>query len=245
MLIKLMKYDFKAMFRNMAPSFLAMFVLSIVCSFLTRIKLTNNTIFTLLIILSMFVFVGASVLTVVLVVKRFVDSLLNNEGYFNFSLPVTTMSHIIAKVINALIWGILLSIALFICFLISFIITGNLKDLIRAFEFIVRIDITDCVYLFRILSLLALSITCLICKVYASYSVGHLFKRHTTALAIAAFVIFTIIEVTFNPITSIIKLPSTDITNISFYLLHLVAIIGIIIYFFITWYILDRHLNLD
>ena len=169
----------------------------------------------------MFVFVGASVLTVVLVVKRFVDSLLNNEGYFNFSLPVSTLSHIIAKVINALIWGVLLSVALFICFLISFVITGNLKDLINALRFITRIDITDFIYIFRMLSLLAFSITYLICKVYASYSVGHLFKKHSTINAIAAFVAFTILEVALNPAGTILENLTISITSLSFYLYHL------------------------
>ena len=198
MLGKLIKYDFKAMSRIMLPIFLAMLALSLIDSLLFKFRLDNYSIATIFYILTFFVFIGSGFLTLLFVSQRFEKSLLKNEAYLNFALPASTIEHIVAKVINLIIWSFLNVIVLTICFVIVVFITGGISDLIEVFKALFRIDLEDMTYILRYLTFLTLSYVSVGLLVYASYAVGHLFKKHQTAMGIGFFVLFTIISSYIN-----------------------------------------------
>ena len=105
MLGKLIKYDLKALAKILAPLWGVLLVMGIIFGISIRSNLEGigNTmiIFSLVVIVA--VIVAIFVMNVTIVIQRFWKGLLKEEGYLMFTLPVTTRSLILSKVISALI----------------------------------------------------------------------------------------------------------------------------------------------
>ena len=245
MLGKIIKYDFKSMSRSMFPVFGAMIALTILISIMIRFGVNANILWSIVASLSLMVFSGSLFLTVILIIQRFVKGLLKDEGYLSFALPVSTFEHVIAKMINLIIWSILEGVALLICILVFFLINMNsVNDLIEIVSILLRIDLNSYAFLARLMLTIILSLISTGSLIYAAYSIGHLAKKHKAVVGIGFYVIFMVIysylitEVLF-PLFFNNTFGQIDlITNI-------VNIISIIITTFITWYILDKNLNLE
>lgn len=94
MLGKLIKYDLKALAKILAPLWGVLLVMGIIFGISIRSNLEGigNTMI-----------VAIFVVNVIIVIQRFWKGLLQEEGYLMFTLPVTTRSLILSKVISALI----------------------------------------------------------------------------------------------------------------------------------------------
>ena len=103
MLGKLLKYDFRSIGRILFPVYGAMLVAAILLGLSSR---NTNVSLTIAIIYSVLL-IAAMVMTVVLVIHRFCQNLLGSQGYLMFTIPVSTGTHIFAKVLTALIWGLI------------------------------------------------------------------------------------------------------------------------------------------
>ena len=101
MLGKLIKYDLKALAKILAPLWGVLLVMGIIFGISIRSNLEGigNT----MIVFSLVVIVAIFVVNVIIVIQRFWKGLLQEEGYLMFTLPVTTRSLILSKVISALI----------------------------------------------------------------------------------------------------------------------------------------------
>ena len=102
MLGKLIKYDLKALAKILAPLWGVLLVMGIIFGISIRSNLEGigNT----MIVFSLVVIVAVIfVVNVIIVIQRFWKGLLQEEGYLMFTLPVTTRSLILSKVISALI----------------------------------------------------------------------------------------------------------------------------------------------
>ena len=105
MLGKLFKYEFRAVARTLVPLYLATLVLALVNGFATRF---DNSFFTGLMIFALTAFgIAIFVVTIVLIIQRFWNNLLKDEGYLMFTLPVSPYELIASKLLSALIWIIL------------------------------------------------------------------------------------------------------------------------------------------
>ena len=104
MLGKLIKYDLKALARILAPLWGVLLVMGVIFGISIRSDLNGMNV---MIMLSLFVIfavvVAIFVMNVIIVIQRFWKGLLQEEGYLMFTLPVTTRSLILSKVISALI----------------------------------------------------------------------------------------------------------------------------------------------
>ena len=100
MLGKLIKYDLKALAKILAPLWGVLLVMGIIFGISIRSNLEGigNT----MIVFSLVVIV-AVIVAIFVVIQRFWKGLLQEEGYLMFTLPVTTRSLILSKVISALI----------------------------------------------------------------------------------------------------------------------------------------------
>ena len=98
MLGKLIKYDLKALAKILAPLWGVLLVMGIIFGISIRSNLEGigNTMI-------VFSLVAIFVVNVIIVIQRFWKGLLQEEGYLMFTLPVTTRSLILSKVISALI----------------------------------------------------------------------------------------------------------------------------------------------
>lgn len=193
MLLKLLKYDFRAMWKQFSLIWGAALALALVNRF-TLFRDTANTIFSedgVLMFAFMAVIVAMFVLAVIFVVNRFSKGLLGNEGYLMFTLPVRPWQLVLSKLIcGTVTWvgcGVvaLLSPALMIPF--------NLPDLLQ-FPFwpdIFRglIKHPDVLVLMAEFCLATLSFLVLfIASMYLAMAIGHLFSRHRRLISVAAFI---------------------------------------------------------
>ena len=242
MLGKIIKYDFRAMSKIMVPVYICMLAISVVLAFMIKINIQEGFIFAIFISLFTSIMSASVVITAIFVIKRFVDGLLKNEGYLSFALPVKTSTHILAKVINTLIWVSLEVLAIILSGLIMILILSSVKEIVEGFRNIIRIfgyvDFEFYRDLFNMLFMMGLELISVICYVYAGYAIAHLFEKHKTLIMIAFFIFVS----TFK---SIFVVPFLINSNNILLFTYTDAIISIIVYSLLTWYILDRKLNLE
>jgi len=248
MLGKLLKYDFKAVGRIMLPMYAAMMVLGIVIGVTARIETGGKTLLSIWMLLFFLLVMAAVILTVYLLVERYYRSLLGNEGYLNCALPVTTLEHIASKVIAALVWMIFGCLAVAVSGLLMGLISTDWQDLVEAAQFIGQrllhlADNAEALLLFVKLFVIAvLSLTMMVMMVYAAIAVGHLWSEHHILGTIIAFVAFqivmTIVVMVFDKTG--VAIHFAKMTGVVCYTVFWLAVYGTL-----TWYILDRHLNLE
>jgi len=128
MLQKLIKYDLKSMLKTMFPLWIALLAVSVL--FGIRLFFTGpdsdsifmsgeNSVSIMLLTLLLFgVFVAVFVLNIILVIQRFWNGLLKDEGYLMFTLPVSTRSLIISKALSAVIIYIISALVAAVCFIL-------------------------------------------------------------------------------------------------------------------------------
>ena len=105
MLGKLIKYDLKALAKILAPLWGVLLVMGLIFGISIRSNLEGigNTMIVFSLVVIVAVIVAIFVMNVIVVIQRFWKGLLQEEGYLMFTLPVTTRSLILSKVISALI----------------------------------------------------------------------------------------------------------------------------------------------
>ena len=109
-MLKLLKYEWKACARTCLPMYAAVLLLAVVnrLTMTDRIQELMYGIPTaLLALLYVAVMVAVLVVTEVILIQRFYKSLLGDEGYLMFTLPVTVSQHIWAKTIIAVVMSII------------------------------------------------------------------------------------------------------------------------------------------
>ena len=198
MLFKLLKYDFRAMWKQFSLVWGAALALALVNRFSIfldvddhAIGLSDTTASGITIFAFMSVLVAMFVIAIGFVINRFSKGLLGNEGYLMHTLPVRPWQLVLSKLICGVVTWVgcgvvaLLSPALMIPF--------NLPDLLQ-FPFwsdIFRglIKHPDVLVLMAEFCLVILSfIVLLIAVMYLSMAVGHLFSRHRRLISVAAFI---------------------------------------------------------
>lgn len=248
MLGKLIKYELKAGARFFIPIYSVMLVLAATIGFTSDYLFLNegtSMIFGILTMLFGFVVIAAIVLTVYLLVNRFYKNLLGDEGYLMFSLPASTAEHICAKAITTFIWMVLGCVMLVLSGLIMATLSidwSNFRYMIETLSQVIKqfhFDGDLAVYILEVAVFITLFTVSFIVKIYASISVGHFWSGHKTLGAVLSFICFLIIEMFLNAAIADMNI------SINIWMLYAYALVGIVIYGFITWYILDRHLNLE
>ena len=109
MLKKLLKYEYRALFKFLLPAYLCTlglaFLFGIGLFLSVRKNFGSETIVRLLIGVSsvyIFAIVGVSITCVVNIAKRYYTNLFSGEGYLTFSIPATPEEHILSKLIGGL-----------------------------------------------------------------------------------------------------------------------------------------------
>ncbi len=244
MLSKLIKYDFLAMSKKMFPIFLAMLSLTTICSLMAKFRMTGGIIFMLFAILLGILLSASFAITIVYIVLRFQNALLKDEGYLSFALPVKTETHILAKLINSIIWAALEVVTVAICILIMGLIAGSIRDVAEVFRIFFTLDAKFYLSILQILLLMGVELIAATSMFYAAISIAHLFDRHRTLIAAGVVVIILVIRSMVLPTRFFYEPSSSEMVFIS-PVLYLTPIVCSAIYSLITWYILDKRLNLE
>lgn len=259
MLGKLMKYEIKATARWFLPFYAALIIISILNRLLLQnTNLENNSITfsgiitTLSLMVFILLVVGLMAVTLIVSIIRFYKSLLGDEGYLMFTLPVKTWMHIVNKLLIAMLWSVLSSL----CAILSIIVlipTTELQGIDKAFaELEMFFGKTGYITLpVMIIVTIALSIL----QVYAAIALGHQFNKYKL---LASFGMYLAIN-TICQFVSMLVLPAFGLvflqngtvqsvpvqTNVFFlFITALSAAFGVGC-FILTHQLLKRKLNLE
>ena len=258
MLGKLIKYEIKAFGRIMLPLYGIAFAVTLLFSVMIRLSMSGfakNLIDKFAVIASVLfiaVVIAVMVVMVIMIIQRFYRNLLGTEGYLMFTLPVTTLQNILSKLLTAILWILIGAVVGTVAGLASVAIISNYDEFIRQVrEVITTIHgegnlVTD---ILRIVVVSLIGMIASITKVYASIAIGHQVSNHRVFGAVLAYIGIGILEVLITSIPGMCNLIGTQLTNGSFQRFFisgiLVSLLQIVFYGGVTWYLLDKRLNLE
>ncbi len=128
MLGKLIKYEFKALYKKVllcVAGGLLISILTLLMFQLTAASDGNNIMLQLFLssgmIFSILAMLAVSILTLVFIIHRFYTNLYNDEGYLTFTLPVSSSQLLWSKLISGAVWTIIAGIGVIASFGILFV----------------------------------------------------------------------------------------------------------------------------
>lgn len=260
MLSKLLKYEIKSTARLFLPLYMAVIIFAGINRLLfsnsfsgTSIPLNLQGIISFI---SMFIYVilivGMMAMTLIVMIQRFYKSLLGDEGYLMFTLPVQTWKHIMNKLIVAMFWTILSAIiAVCSIFIIAYVNGPSIKFSEISELFRNYIGYTGMI---EIVILVLLSIAAYILMIYAAIALGHLFSKHKLLASFGMYIgISTISQMLLTAFIPLINLqsftaaavPSHSQIQMLFLYSIIYSAIVIIGCFALSNLLLKRNLNLE
>ncbi len=219
MLRKLMKYEFKATARWFFPLYIAIVLFALISRTLISTQSVENDIInnlrgiltTISILAYVLLFVGTMVISLVVVVQRFYKSLLGDEGYLMFTLPVKTWQHTTSKLLIAMLWSILSALIGFFS-IILFIPSGEMSKMINELSEIMGVFNASFFILGGLILLINIART--IIEIYAAISLGHIFNKHRIILSFAFYIgINTISQVVYMLILPFVSSPFVKVIS--------------------------------
>ena len=209
MLGKLIKYEFKACGRVFFPIYLVILILSIINGIYSQYgfiqSLKNNLsqkgsllgVQGILTVVLLALFVSLFVITIIFTIQRFKKSLLEDEGYLIFTLPVSSRNIILSKYIVSLIFVILSTLVAILSFVLMGIFIENYqfaRIMNMTGLIIINMINSDKGILTAILGLIIVY-TNFVLSVYLSISVGQIpkFNKHRSGIGVIAFFLINII----------------------------------------------------
>jgi len=211
MLGKLLKYEIMATGRIFLPLYLGLLVVAIISSFTFRSDI--DIIIVIFSVLLFALYTTLVIVTIILLIQRFYQNLLKDEGYLMFTLPVTPATLIASKLITACMWCVLSMIVGLIAGLIAIKGFVDIKTMSEAFsEIMVELNavlpgfsIPALVIILFIASIVSQLIANIL-HVYVSLAVGQLppFGRYKILFAVITYlVIATVISAAVTVVAGI------------------------------------------
>ena len=262
MTIKLLKYELRSSAVLMGIVWAATILTSIMTTLFTGSMLNSDSaLVQLLGGLPVFLFAVACVAMAVgmvfIIVIRFYQSLLGDEGYLMHTLPVKEWQHITAKGLSATIYTLGCAVVLFIAVAI-FSKGAIIVEVAKVFPTLAKHPVYI-LYAIEAFIVGIFGILKSVYSVYASMAVGQLADKHRILLSVAAYIglgfvisvgatVFILLGVNltdkvafFNPLTQMINFGSIQFLIISAFLIELAQVA---LFHVITERILTKSLNL-
>ena len=252
MLGKLIKYDLKALVKILGPLWGVLLVMGLIfgigMSDLSPIG-EGMMVFSLIVIFA--VIVGIFVMNVLIIIQRFWKGLLKEEGYLMFTLPVTTRSLILSKVISALIisLGTVIAIALLggeIILLSPLKLTDSVTYI---GNFVITVNSVVNIGYGIVVALAALLSS--IYHIYAAMAIGQLSNNNRFLFAFVAYAALSvIISIVGIPTLSTLNTMGNSLNDAfgfggNWWIYLIENVVLIVVYHVITEVILTRKLNLE
>ena len=270
MLAKLLKYDFKSMFKMFLPLWGVLLVVSAVNRLFTGAGLDAEgglgLVNSLMVLLYILLIVAVMVVTIVIIIARFYQGLLKDEGYLMFTIPVHTWQLITSKLISALVISLLSSLVAMVSVFIIAAFPGMWDVLGRAVEILAR-EVPNFVPLVILLVIsFFVGLICSISQVYAAMALGHLASSHRVGFAVLAFIVLSVIWSTVGSVIGMFGYPDvttslttvttqsdavqvmtvfSDVMGTALIWGLVLDVVRCVVHLIITNYILSRRLNLE
>ena len=260
MLGKLMKYEWSATWKLLLPANLLIVVTSFFACIMVRQTVFDLddgvAMFTILVTLTyivsmMLVFVG----TAIYLIYHFYTTTYGDQGYLLHTLPVDKHQIIIAKALVSAAWILISSFIMYmsVVFLLNF--EGNIyEDFIEALDLIIvtRTDSGAVSVFATMMTLIALivGIFVRVLKAAACISLGQLSSNHKLLVSFAYYFAIYIIQQLVS--TSYIMLvgfvgrrTGTWSLDTSWEFSLISGLIYVVVFYLLTWHVMDKRLNLD
>ncbi len=274
MLGKLLKYEFRDMFKVFLPVFALVIVITVSLTSVLRmlyeffpdndIVMFYTALSPFILLLGLFV---VSTAVYIFPVYRFYRNLVSNEGYLMHSLPVTANSLVLSKLITA----VTLNVVSYLVYIITGIICFNIilfeqineismGEFYRAFMYELPLLIEENGMQGLIGSYIFISVVSVFYSVlmfYFSIAVGSLFKNKIVASILTFFIVYTVIQSITSVITFVFMFAGSNninyatdaeiwsIINMQYIIIGIVFLILSIGYYISTVYIFSKKLNLE
>ena len=257
MLGKLLKYEIPAMGRKLLPLYAAWAATALLLGLTTQSADSKNEF---MVVISALLYTAIAttifVMTIIMIVQRYSNSLLGDEAYFNHVLPVSVAEHIGNKAISATLWiFVTILVAILTGLLIgigALIVSGefiSLRELIRGF---CEIELPKHfgLYVIEVLLLTITGTVKTIMQIYAAITIGHQVPNRTTLASIGAYILIMIFESSVGrallPLFINLEYNADGFVNFNRVFIpgFIMAVIFSVIYFFICKYLMENRLNL-
>ncbi|MER0123085.1 hypothetical protein ABPH35_05285 [Streptococcus sp. ZJ93] len=268
---KLLKYEFKAVGKWYLGLYATAGLLSVVLGFWIQniihrpertisdteigISLANTLegiLFGAIIIGFAVIIAGLFLSTFFLIIKRFRKNVYGRQGYLTMTLPVTNHQIILSKLTAAFIWSTLSGIATILCILlISYITFGSmlnehLPEFVKEFNEAYK-EFTGMNFGISYAVDLIVGTIHSILLIYFAISLGQLFKDYRTLLAVVFYFGINFVEGLISAILAVATgVPGDSVTLAVHSLLGIIISIVLAVgYYFGTYYIMTKKLNLQ
>ena len=254
MLIKLLKYDFRAMWKQ----FSIIWPAALVIAFLNRFTLFSNhhrwdmEPTGLLGVISLSLLFGVMfamfVVSMVFVLTRFYRGLLGDEGYLMHTLPVKAWQLVLSKLLCALSVSILNTVvafaAMFLMMPIDWREAFDLELWQMVFRGLAR-QPDALLYLLELCVLMLAVLTLMLTVVYLSMAIGHQFNRHRVLMSVVAFFVMDIVGNLLLSLLDALDLAILPGGHLAMWATSGLMIIPAAAMFLATSYLLSHRLNLE
>ncbi len=270
MLSKLLKHEFRATGRIMGPLYLVLLATSV--GMRVSLQLLNHTDSRLLRMLGgvlamayVVAILGVCFAAFGLMIQRFYRSLLTDEGYLMFTLPVSVHQHIWSKLIVSTVWFLATGAAVMVSMLVMSVDGTFLPALIREMRNI--FDAMTAYYalngtaiLLEFAALCFLGCVAFALQFYAAMAVGYSRPNHKMAWSVAFFFLFQFAMQILGT-TALVVLDESPLHHLLMNVdIHITPMLGIhigmglmigcvvvygAVFYAVTAYFLKRHLNLE
>ena len=179
-MLKLFKYDFRAISRRLVPLYLVAIVIGVVNQICSTVVIRmsshiseGNAVYAIFYVLKMvfsFSFIlmmsYVSILTIFILITNFNNSVYGNEGYLINSLPISSKDLIFAKYFNFVFWTFVSGILYIIFYIIgvsnSILASGQNVDIPKSELDLMKQRIFSSPYLSTIIEIIIIFVICLI-----------------------------------------------------------------------------------
>ncbi|HFU4024531.1 TPA: ABC transporter permease [Streptococcus suis] len=251
---KLLKNEFK----SVGKWYFGLYGLSIIISFLLGLWIRTidaRTEFStdseaILLAVSVFAYaiiiISVAIATFFLIANRFRKNIYGRQGYLTMTLPVSTHQIILSKLVAALIWNILAAVVI----ILSIFLTISVSGVDEFYSFFYSVEFIEFLreyphYFFH--QVIGLIVSILL--VYLSISIGQLFKDYRILMAVIAYFVINFIVGSFTAVFYFTNMTSTNYYATSIApqspVITIITILLGVAYYFGTYYIMTKKLNLQ
>ena len=258
MLFKLLKYDFRSMWKTFSLVWAACLVLALVNRFTLPFEGQTNVtigpgdgILAFVTALAFFgVLMAMFVAVMIFVIQRFYKGLLGDEGYLMNTLPVQSWQLVLSKLVCAVFVSIASMLITFLaCLLLVPIQWGKVFSMAFFMELWEGLfgQPDALLYLFEMCVMVALGLALLTLMVYLAMAVGQLFS-HRIVMSVVAFIGLDILATLYLDLTNeleLVGLVSRLGEHAGLWMANAMILLPAAVMFLATSWLLKHRLNLE
>lgn len=194
MLGKLMKHELWATAHAMLPIIGEMLLVAVMGNVCVRLgnghdlPAAVNIIIMLVMVLFFVGIFAIGLVTVYMMVRRFRDNLLRDEGYIMHTLPVSVHAQIWSKVLVSALWYALAAVTIVAAVVLLTFDADTPKVIVDLFKTLRLVDARIAEIVIECLAMLVLASVTMSLSFDAALSVGHSFARHKMAASVATYI---------------------------------------------------------